>query len=719
MTRRWLGLVVLLACTPHEHAREPQSPCAEGMVLVEDGRPGPGQVGRFCIDITEVTTAAYGACVRAGACTPTIVGDIAECNLTRADRGDHPVNCVDFEQARAYCSWLGKRLPNDEEWMYAARARDGGGTWPWGNLPLDRTRACIQIGSTCPVGQHPAGASPEGVQDLAGNVTEWTIRGEFPRLRGGSWREDPRLDFVHDPPYGPEATSGVRCVVAPFTAVDPVDLNVWTPYVPAKVELPVLAAPAPQHAPERPLANLAIVRRHETRQGAVRWWPVGDDWLAGVDDGKPNVLGLPGALEGAALPEGLRDFVPVRSLGTDLLLMRGGWGSALRFVAVERGTSKIRWQIPFANYGSTYEQFVAPRTFVAEIYGQQVDAVVGFGLGDGRELWRLRGGEQEPFTRASHLWTDGERGYVRGDRGLLAFDPTTGALLWSGVAVGEGCGVVTGDGALIVEEPGRDGHRRLDPATGAELGRIAGNAARCVWGVDPIDGGAAPAVLEDSRLFAFERPRPPRQGRAAGARRGQRSRAVAARRPRTRRAAGRPRRCLRQARDGHPRRPGRGHRRAAGRDLAGRRVRSQPARRRRSARTAAARHRSQRNHLAARPRRTTVRPRGVHRPRSARPRRRVSQAGPGRARVDRRQAGAQRRRRRVQRQGRGLRRARGRRRRNQGPGHARRVDCPLRRGHRRSERRRHLRRRQRHPVSLVHRMSAFAHVGGSPAEFAA
>ncbi|MCY0995145.1 SUMF1/EgtB/PvdO family nonheme iron enzyme [Nannocystis sp. ILAH1] len=512
MTRRWLGLVALLACTPHEHAREPQNPCAEGMVLVEGGSLGPAQVDRFCIDITEVTTAAYGACVHAGACTPTVVGDVAECNLTRADRGDHPVNCVDFEQARAYCSWLGKRLPNDEEWMYAAHAREGGGTWPWGNIPLDSTRACYQTGSTCPVGQHPAGASPEGVQNLAGNVAEWTVYKELPRLRGGSWRDEPRLDFVRDPPYVPEATSGVRCVVAPFTAVDPVDLDVWTPYVPAKVDLPVLAAPAPRHAPERPLANLAIVRRHETRLDAARWWPAGDDWLVGVDDGKPDVLGLPGAVESAALPEGLRDFSPVRSLGPDLLLMRGGWSSTLRFVAIERGTSRIRWQIPFANYGSTYEQFVAPRTFVAEIYGQQVDAIVGFGLADGRELWRLRGGEQEPFTRASHLWTDGERGYVRGDRGLLAFDPTTGALLWSGVAVGEGCGVVTGDGALIVEEPGRDGHRRLDPATGAELGRIAGGAARCVWGLDPIDGGAAPAVLEDSRLFAFDVP--DRRGKA-------------------------------------------------------------------------------------------------------------------------------------------------------------------------------------------------------------
>ncbi|PCC67821.1 PQQ-like domain-containing protein [Nannocystis exedens] len=512
MTRRWLGLVALLACTPHEHAREPQSPCAEGMVLVEGGGLGSAKVERFCLDVTEVTTAAYGACVHAGACTPAVVGDVAGCNLTRADRGDHPVNCVDFEQARAYCSWLGKRLPVDEEWMHAARSRVAGGTWPWGAAPLEPSRACVQRGSTCPVGQHPTGASPEGVQDLAGNVAEWTVHAELPHLRGGSWREDPAPGFVRDPPHVPTATTGVRCVVAPFTAVDAVDLAVWTPYVPGKAELPVLAAPSPRLAPERPLANLQILRRTEGHRAVARWWPVGDDWLAGFDDGQPDVLGLPGVLEVTALPEGLRDFSPVRSLGPDVLLMRAGWASSLRFVAVERGTSRVRWQIPFANYGATYEQFVTPRTFVAENYGQHADTIIGFGLADGRELWRIAGGEQAEFTRAGRLWTDDDRGYVRGDRGLLAFDPNTGAILWSGVRVGDGCGVLAEDGVLLVEEPGRDGPRRLDPATGAELGRFGGGGARCVWAVDPIDGGAAPAVLEDSRLFAFEVP--DRRGKA-------------------------------------------------------------------------------------------------------------------------------------------------------------------------------------------------------------
>ncbi|WAS97272.1 SUMF1/EgtB/PvdO family nonheme iron enzyme [Nannocystis punicea] len=514
MTRRWLGLVALLACAPHEHPREPQPECPAGMVAVDANLAVLPKVDRFCIDVTEVTTAAYGACVHAGACTPTVVGDVAECNLTRADRGDHPINCVEFEQASAYCSWLGKRLPTNDEWMLAARSRLAN-PWPWGAAPLDPSRVCVQADGTCPAGQHPAGASAEGVQDLAGNVAEWVAHGERQRLRGGSWRDPPLPDLANEANYYMAAAdSGLRCVVAPFATVDAVDLDVWTPFVPGKAELPVLAAPAPRHAPTRPLANLALVQRIGGYGDAERWWPIGDDWLDGRDV-QADVLQLPDALETAGLPEGLRDFIPIRRLGDDLLLMRGGWGSSLRFVAVERAGYKIRWQIAFANYGSTYEQFVAPRTFVAEIYGQQADAIIGFGLADGRELWRIAGGEQFKFTRASRLWTDGERGYVRGDRGLLAFDPTTGAILWSDVAVGEGCGVVARDGALVIEEPGPQGHRRLDPATGAELGRIGGGGERCVWDADPIDGGVASAVLEDSRLFAFDVPAKRHQHKAA------------------------------------------------------------------------------------------------------------------------------------------------------------------------------------------------------------
>lgn len=502
MTRRWLGSLVLLACTPHEHPREPQAPCPVGMTLVEAG--GAPRVDRQCVDLTEVTTAAYGACVHAGACTPASVGSGEGCNLTRADRGEHPINCVGLEQARAYCGWLGKRLPSDIEWAWIARPRDPTSTYPWGDAPPDDHRACARRGAlgTCPVGQFPRGASADGVLDLAGNVAEWTVD-DAEHLRGGSWSDEPALDFRGDQPQAASTASGLRCVVAPFTAVDAVDLDVWTPHVPGVVELPVLAAPAPRHAPVRPLANLSLLGHDDSRAATERWWPVGDAWLPG-ELATPE-LGLADLVDRAVMPEALRDLAPVHRLG-DVLLMRAGWSSSLRFVAVERATHKVRWQIAFANHGGSYLQLVTPRTLVAQVYGQQSDAIVGFGLADGREVWRLRGGDDQKFTRMKHMWQGGERVYVHGDRGLLAFDPVNGAILWSDVLVGDGCGIAGDADGLVVEDPGREGHRRLDPATGAELGRIAHTGGECRWSRDRYEGGVTAGVLEDRRMFAFDTP---------------------------------------------------------------------------------------------------------------------------------------------------------------------------------------------------------------------
>jgi formylglycine-generating enzyme required for sulfatase activity len=156
----------------------------------------------YCIDRTEVTVKAYGACIRAGRCTaadePAKTGWASLCNGKRADRQDHPVDCVDWNQARAYCAWAGRRLPSEAEWEYAARGTDGR-PYPWGaDVPsAQHLNACgsecvamvkreMDVDwssmydrsdgweSTAPVGSFPAGASPFGALDLAGNVWEWT-----------------------------------------------------------------------------------------------------------------------------------------------------------------------------------------------------------------------------------------------------------------------------------------------------------------------------------------------------------------------------------------------------------------------------------------------------------------------------------------------------------------------------------------------------------------
>jgi len=87
----------------------------------------------------------------------------------------HPVNEVTWNGARAYCSWRGARLPTEAEWEAAARGPQGR-TFPWGNEPPTAQRAVYarRSNQTEPVGARPAGATPEGVHDLAGNVAEWT-----------------------------------------------------------------------------------------------------------------------------------------------------------------------------------------------------------------------------------------------------------------------------------------------------------------------------------------------------------------------------------------------------------------------------------------------------------------------------------------------------------------------------------------------------------------
>ena len=93
---------------------------------------------------------------------------------------DHPVTDVSWLDATAYCRWLSEatgqvyRLPSEAEWEKAARGSDGR-IYPWGNQPPDERHCNFNgnVGSTTSVGIYPAGVSPYGCYDMAGNVWEW------------------------------------------------------------------------------------------------------------------------------------------------------------------------------------------------------------------------------------------------------------------------------------------------------------------------------------------------------------------------------------------------------------------------------------------------------------------------------------------------------------------------------------------------------------------
>jgi formylglycine-generating enzyme required for sulfatase activity/serine/threonine protein kinase len=185
----------------------------------------------YCIDATEVTVAAYKACSDRGACKRAGMANEWE-GITEHDKkvfdplcngrdpkghADHPVNCVDWEQASQYCDALapGARLPTEAEWEFAARGPDGR-KYPWGDEVPSAAHLnacgleCVAWGkangvpetamyqaddgfpNTAPVGSFPQGKSRYGVADVAGNVWEWVADWYAPYANAAAAPKDPK-----------------------------------------------------------------------------------------------------------------------------------------------------------------------------------------------------------------------------------------------------------------------------------------------------------------------------------------------------------------------------------------------------------------------------------------------------------------------------------------------------------------------------------------------
>ncbi|MBN2694835.1 formylglycine-generating enzyme family protein [bacterium] len=190
----------------------------------------------YYIDKYEVSNRDYNTCVSKGVCKISGYYGLAGFN-----EPEKPVVGVSFDDAEGYCKWLGKRLPNEEEWEKAARGTDGR-LYPWGDEEIDCSKAvygngwsyeCEKVHQPHPtyVNSFEESVSPYGLFHVSGNVWEWTTtdyepeyfikpktaKVKYKTIKGGSFGSSKKYQYTFsrrwERKYQRTIGTGFRCVM--------------------------------------------------------------------------------------------------------------------------------------------------------------------------------------------------------------------------------------------------------------------------------------------------------------------------------------------------------------------------------------------------------------------------------------------------------------------------------------------------------------------------